>query len=408
MKYIHRTLETSFLQAAKQFPVLLVSGARQVGKTTMLKHLMEPSRTYVTLDDLQIRALAKNDPALFLQRFPPPLLIDEVQYAPELFPVIKMNVDSRHEMGAYWLTGSQHFNLMQEVTESLAGRIGILPLMGLSSAELREKPDQAPFLPGSLEPETENQSAPALIAVYKQIFTGSYPAMYQQQGMDRDLFYSSYLQTYIQRDIRSLTKAGSEQSFVRFMRACAARTAQLLNMNDLCRDADISHATGKQWLSVLISSGIIYLLEPFSTNVTSRMVKAPKLFFTDTGLAAYLAGWSSPEVLEAGAAAGAMLETWAVMEILKGYRNHAKTGQLFFYRDRDKKEIDLLIMKDNVLYPIEIKKTAHPAEDSFRHFSVLEKFQTGGMKVGHGAVICFVKQSIPLTKTVYAVPVGSI
>ncbi len=318
--YLKRTLEEYAKKASAQFPVLMVTGARQVGKTTFLRHLMTDDRTYVTLDDQFVLDLARRDPALFFQRYRPPVLIDEIQYAPELLPYIKMIADSSENTGGIWLTGSQQFQLMQGASESLAGRVAIINLLGLSQRERLGLADSSrPFVPKDSEELMRDANSPALGLgeIYEMIWRGSYPAVVASADMDRDLYYSSYLQTYLQRDVRDLAKVGDELVFSRFLRATAARTGQLVNLTDLARDADISVNTVKNWLSILESSGVIYLLEPYFSNITKRLVKSPKLYYLDTGLCAYLTGWSSPETLESGAMSGAIFETWVVSEVLK-------------------------------------------------------------------------------------------
>ena len=405
--YKERTLEAFVVKATEQFPVLMVTGARQVGKTTFLQHLNKERRTYVTLDDPLILSLAKEDPALFMQRFPPPVLIDEIQYAVELLPHIKMAVDRNREAGQFWLTGSQQFHLMKGVSESLAGRVGVVHLLGLSRRELTGQGNQSrPFLPTDENiPSTRAKGRLTLKDLYRLIWRGSFPAIALDDDMDRDLFYSSYVQTYLQRDIRDLARVGDEMAFLRFLRAAAARTGQLLNLAELARDADVAPNTAKTWLSILQVSGIAYLLEPYHTNVTKRLVKTPKLYFLDTGLCAYLTEWSSPETLEAGAMSEAILETWIVAELLKSYWHNGRRAPFYFYRDKDQKEIDLIIVQDGTVYPLEFKKTASPSKDDVRHFRVLDKLN---MPIGSGGVICLSEQSLPLTQTTRSIPVDTI
>ena len=402
--YLPRTLEKFITQAADRFPIVLVTGARQVGKTSMLKHLMRDERAYVTLDDPLALRLAKEDPALFLQRFSTPVLIDEIQYAPELLPYIKMAVDRDRQPGMFWLTGSQPFHLMKGVSESLAGRVAIVTLQGMSHQELTGKgADVKPFVPVLVSPKPSLPIHYSLGELYRLIWRGAFPAIALDDSIDRSLFYSSYLQTYIQRDLRDLARVGDEMSFLRFVRAAAARTGQLLNMSNLARDADIAPNTAKSWLSILQASGIIHLLEPWYSNVTTRLIKAPKLYFLDTGFAAYLTEWTTPETLEAGAMSGAILETWVVAEILKGYLHNGLQPPLYFYRDKDKKEIDLLIVRDGTLYPVEIKKTASPHASAAKNFSLPA---AKGAKIGPGAVICLISEPMPLTREVTALPIG--
>ncbi|RRD69728.1 MULTISPECIES: ATP-binding protein [unclassified Desulfovibrio] len=401
--YSARTLEGYLGKAAAQFPVLLLTGARQVGKTTLLRHLGGSQRTCVSLDDPLVLRLAREDPALFMQRFPAPVLIDEIQYAPQLLPYIKMAVDADRRPGSFWLTGSQQFHLMRNASESLAGRVAVLHLLGLSRREsVGHGAAHKPFLPTAsfFAERARKADTLALKDLYTLIWKGSFPAL-TLNAVDRDLFLGSYVRTYLQRDVRDLAQVGDEMAFLRFLRASAARTGQLLNISELARDADVSPVTGKKWLSILEASGLVYLLEPYFTNVTRRMVKAPKLYFLDTGLAAYLTEWSSPDTLEAGAMSGPILETWIMGELLKSWLHNGLRPPFYYYRDRDQKEIDLLIIQDGTVFPLEIKKTASPDKRDIRHFAVLEKL---GMPVGMGGVICLADQALPLDKTAWSVP----
>jgi len=383
---LSRTLKTSLIQASSTFPVILLTGPRQVGKTTLLNSIAEPGRSYVTLDDLDARALAESDPALFLQRYRPPIIIDEVQYAPNLFSQIKIIVDRSKKNGLFWLTGSQKFHLMQSATESLAGRVAILELNGFSQAEINGQADQAPpFLPteGWLNQARKRAKKTGLDALYKKIWRGSYPRVIAEPDISTDLFYSSYIQTYI--------------------RVIAARTSQLLNYADIARDVGIDQKTAKAWLSALEASGLVYLLQPYHNNLTNRLIKTPKLYFLDTGLCAYLTKWSTPQALEAGAFSGAILETWVIAEMLKSYWYNGKTPYFYFYRDKDQKEIDLIIEQDNTLYPIEIKKSATPSLNAANNFALLAKLN---QRVGQGAVLCLRQKDIPLSAEVDAIPIA--
>jgi hypothetical protein len=406
--YVERTMETSFLEASDQFPVLLLTGPRQVGKTTLLQRLCNDGRRYVTLDDLTVRALANEDPVAFMQRYAPPVLIDEIQYASNLLPYIKMEVDASRHPGAFWLTGSQHFLMMKGVTESLAGRVAMVQLLGFSQRELDcREPGLEPFLPRprELAPRLASVGVTRLDAVYKRIWQGSFPALHAGGIRDRDLFYRSYLQTYLQRDVHDLTQVGNQAAFVRFIKACAARTAQMLNLAELARDVDVSVKTAKAWLSILEASFQVALVQPYYNNVTKRLVKTPKLYFLDTGFCAYLSEWTSPETLAAGAMSGAILETHVFAELLKSWWHRLRAPNLYYYRDKDGKEIDFLFEQDQTLFPVEVKRSATPSREWSRTFSVLERF---GKPVGDGAIICLCRESIPLGKNVMAFPVGAL
>ncbi len=404
--YVARTLESFFGKASTQFPVMLVTGARQTGKTTFLRHLEEKNRSYVTLDDPLVLSLAKQDPALFMQRFPAPVIIDEIQYAPELLPYIKIEADKTRQPGLFWLTGSQQFHMMKGVSESLAGRVGITQLSGFSRREgAGQGLGATPFLPlpDEINERMRTGGELTLKQLYHIIWRGSFPLMALNDETDRNLFYSSYVQTYLQRDIRDLARVGDKMAFLRFLRTSAARSGQLLNLAELARDADVAPNTAKSWLSILVTSGIAYLLEPYHTNVTKRLVKTPKLYFLDTGLCAWLTEWSSPETLETGAMSGAILETWIVSEILKSWWFNGLQAPFYFFRDKDQKEIDLLIVQNGTVYPLEFKKSASPNKDMVRHFQVLQKLN---MPIGPGGVICLTQQSLPLTETTLSIPVS--
>jgi predicted AAA+ superfamily ATPase len=406
--YYPRAIRDSWLEASRQFPVLLLTGPRQVGKTTFLQRICEKRRTYLTMDDPGLRAAARQDPELLLQRFEPPLLIDEIQYAPALLPLIKMRVDREHRAGLYWLTGSQQFQVMKGLSETLAGRVAIMNLLGFSRRErYRLKLSVPPFLPedDALAGRQKSHSGSGLKQVYRDIWQGGFPALVAGIVRNRDLFYSSYLQTYLQRDIRDLAQVGDEIAFLRFLKASAARTGRLLNLSDLARDADVSVNTAKAWLSVLCGSHQVYLLPPYHSNITRRLVKAPKLYFLDTGLCAYLTDWSSPETLESGAMSGAIFETHVFSEILKSWWHRGQFPQLFYYRDKDGREIDLLILRDRTLHPVEIKKTALPGRGTAQTFSALERLELG---IGAAAVVCLTQRLLPLGPGVNVIPAGFI
>lgn len=410
VKNIQRTLRKSILDASESFKVVLLTGPRQVGKTTLLQDVQKGSRSYVTLDDLNLRLAAQQDPASFLDRLELPVLIDEVQYAPDLFPYIKIAVDKTKRNGLFWLTGSQQFDMMKNVTESLAGRVAILHLQGISLSEEQGRADDPPFLPDlallkSRQKAAQKTNKPlTLPEVYHKIWRGSYPDMVVQ-GNDKnwERFYSSYVATYIQRDVRDYLNINDTATFHKFMQIAAARTGQLINYADMARDAGMSENTIKTWLNVLHASGVVHLLQPYFNNRTKRLVKTPKLYFMDTGLCAYLTGWLSADVLERGAMSGAMLETWVISEIIKSILHHGRTPRVYFYRDKEKREIDLLIEENGTLYPIEIKKTASVENARFKGFGMLEALNT---RIGHGGVICMASALVALSDNVDAIPVG--
>ena len=407
MEYISRNLEAVVMQVTKEFPAVLVTGPRQVGKTTMLKKLMEDTdRKYVSLDDLNERSLAKNDPELFLQAHKPPILIDEVQYAPELFPYIKIYADSHHEPGAFWLTGSQVFQMMKGVQESLAGRVAVLSMTSLSQAELSGA-SMTPF-EIDLEALTEREKfrIPADVqGIFERIYRGSMPAIVSGRNTNSQIFYSSYLLTYIERDVKLLSDAIDSLKFLRFITATAARCSQMLNVAEIAQDADINQKQAKDWLQILETLGIIFYLHPYSNNLLKRLVKTPKLYFYDTGLVCHLTRWSSPEVLENGAMNGAVLENYVVSEIAKTWLNSGKEPYMYYYRDKDAKEIDVILEHDGILNPIEIKKTSNPGTELTRVFSLLDK---ASVPRGKGAVVCMKPKVGVIDRENYIVPVWTI
>ncbi|MDR2087585.1 MAG: ATP-binding protein [Dysgonamonadaceae bacterium] len=403
MEYLLRTLSDDILRVSNSFKVLLINGARQIGKTTLLKHTAEQGRKYVTLDNPADLLLAKTDPKGFLDTYSPPVIIDEIQYAPELFPYIKMLADNSDEHGLVWLTGSQQYNMMQGVTESLAGRVAIMDMYGFSIYEAEGKAgEQTPFLPSNAPKNTlKNRN---IAETFNVIWQGSFPAVIHLDEKDRRNFYDSYIRTYIERDVRQLINIGNEVAFITFLKVVAARTAQELNMDDIARSVGISHTTAKNWLSVLKASGIVYLLQPYFKNITKRLTKTPKLYFLDTGLAAHLAGWTTPEALKTGVSAGSFFETFVIAEILKSYCHNGETPQIYFFRDERGKEIDLLIYKDGKYYPIEIKKHATPSRQDISAFNIFSKLE----ETGEGCEICLTSDIQPLAPNATAISVWNI
>lgn len=407
MNYIKRNLENIVNQVTLEYPVVLVTGPRQVGKTTMLQKLMEgTNRGYVTLDDLNERNLAKTDPELFLQLHKPPILIDEVQYALELFTYIKVEVDKNHEPGAFWLIGSQIFQLMHGVRESLAGRVAVLSLTSLSQAEISGG-EMKPFTieMESLTERKKERKETDTRGIFARIYRGSMPAIVSGANSNSQIFYSSYLTTYIERDVKELSDAIDSLKFLRFITAVAARCGQMVNMAEIARDADINQTQTKNWLGILETLGIIFYLHPYSNHLLKRLVKTPKLYFYDTGLVCYLTKWSSAETLESGAMNGAILENYVVAEIVKTYLNCGKEPYLYYYRDKDAREIDLVLEHDGVLNPIEIKKTANPGAELIKVFDLLDRSSTPRSK---GAVICMKMGLSAIDRDHYIVPIWMI
>ena len=409
MEYISRHMENRILELSRSYSVILLTGPRQAGKTTMLQNLAEKEnigRRYVTLDDLTERDMAKNDPALFLQLHRPPVLIDEVQYAPELFSYIKIYVDEHHAPGDFWMTGSQVFRLMRGVQESLAGRVALLHMSPMSQREIigaacvpfRTDMDQFLAERDQIQPVTTPE-------LFTRLWRGSMPGLISGRTPDRNVFYSSYLSTYVERDVRELSGSVDALKFNRFVTAAAARCSQLLNYNALAEDADIDIQTSKAWIGILETLGIIFLLHPYSNNVLKRTIKTPKLYFYDTGLVCYLTRWSSPEVAESGAMSGALLENYAVSEIMKGYQNAGLEPFRYFYRDRDAKEIDVILEGDGKLCPLEIKKTAMPDKRLTRVFSVIDR---SPLQLGTGAVLCMADKFSAFDRNNLIVPIWMI
>ena len=408
--YITRHMEKPVMELNEQYPVLLLTGPRQVGKTTMLEHLIEvegKGRKKVSLDDLTLRELAKTDPKMFFQLYQPPLLIDEVQYAPELFPYIKIMVDERHQPGDFWLTGSQLFKMMKGVQESLAGRVALLHLSPLSQSEIMKRPPEPPF---SLELPllSERQNGRQMLntpEVFQRIHQGGMPALVTGTYSNASIFYSSYIDTYMERDVRRLSNDIDSLKFLRFLRSVAARTSQQVNYKGIADDAEIDQTTAKNWLHVLEALGIIFLLEPYSNNVLKRTVSTPKLYFYDSGIVCYLTRWSSPETAMEGAMSGALLENYTVAEIIKTYQNAGQEPFLYYYRDKDAREIDLILEQDGKLFPIEIKKMASPPKKLTKVFDLIDK---SPLQRGTGAILCMTDQLGAFDQNNLIVPISLI
>lgn len=384
------------------FRVLLVTGPRQVGKTTLLKECMPSDMNYVTLDDKALRITAQESPKLFLEEHGYPLLIDEVQYAPELFPYIKMNVDDDKRRGLYWLTGSQQFSLMKNVQESLAGRVGIMKLNSLTYSEIKGNTNKDIFDPGNIRAAKENVDVNDLFEI---IFRGGMPELYDIKTMRRELFYEAYINTYLTRDVKEQIGVSDIETFKKFMVSVASRNGEQLNYSSISKEVGIADKTVKSWLNILITSGIVYLLEPYMSTKIKRITHIPKIVFMDTGLCSYLAGWTSARDLQLSSTAGHYLETYIVAEIVKSYNAIGVDPKISYYRDKEKKEIDLIFYNNNKLYPFEIKKTADPNRSMINNFKMLDDV---GKEVAPGGIICFYDRLMHLDEKNYIIPISSV
>lgn len=403
--YIKRHAEATVEKLSKMFGAVLVAGPRQVGKTTMLQKVTQ-NINYVTLDDILIRTAAQEQSGTFFKDNPPPVFIDEIQKAPELFSQIKMHIDREHKKGQFFMCGSQQFQMMKGVSESLSGRIGLLTLLGFSVRERYGIEDDTPFIPTDeyLSERKNHIKDIPYDDVWKMIHRGSMPELCSQPDYDWQMFYAAYVRTYIERDVRDLTEIGDAVKFAKFMTAAAASTGQLVNLASLARDVGISQPTAERWLSILVASNIVYLLKPYANNITKRAVKTPKLYFLDTGLAAYLTRWNTADVLKNGAMAGAFFESFVISEIIKSYYNKGIVEPpLYFYRDKEMNEIDLLIEDGGVLYPLEMKKHADPKKSDMDAFDLIDKIPS--VKRGPGGVVCLYDKLITLKGNDKVIPI---
>ncbi len=407
MNYIKRDLENKIVSLSKEYACVLVTGPRQVGKTTLLRNLMTDNRNYVTLDDLEERRLAQNDPALFLELHELPILIDEVQYAPELFSYIKIAIDNGTAPGSFWLTGSQAFKMMELAQESLAGRVAILHMSSLSQHEIYGSGENIPFTIelASLKARKLTGTPANMEELYMRIWNGSMPGLISGKFTDRNVFYSSYLQTYIERDVSESVALTDKLQFQDFIRAAACRAGQMLNVHTIAQDVGISDDTAKRWLQVLEKSDIIFYLRPYSNNLLKRTIKTPKLYFFDTGLVAYLTKYTSPEILQNGAINGSILENYVVSELMKSYHNAAQDCLLWYYRDKDNHEIDLIMESDGQLHPLEIKRSINPGSELIGAFTVLDK---GSVPRGKGAILCMRPELSAINADNYIIPIWMI
>ncbi len=407
MAYIKRDMENLILSLASEYPCILVTGPRQVGKTTMLEHIMPSGMRKITLDDLQQRALAKSDPEMFLSLNPAPILIDEVQYAPQLFSYIKIAIDNGAAPGSYLLTGSQSFRLMDIAQESLAGRIALLNLSSLSQHELYGTNEESPFEVGipQITSRTSNMQKADINEIFQRIWKGSMPGYTSGKYTNRDIFYSSYLQTYISRDIKEEVKVSDDGKFLDFIRAAACRAGQELNIHALATDVEISDDTAKRWLKMLEKSDITFFVRSYPGAKLKRAIKRDKLYFIDTGLVAYLTRYSSAEILQNGSINGAILENYVVSEIRKTYLNTGKECLLYYFRDKQNNEIDLIIESNGLLHPLEIKKTYNPSAGMTKAFEILKK---STIPTGMGGIICTKEDVSAINKETLIIPIWCI
>lgn len=403
--YIQRHAEKTASKLAEMFGAILIAGPRQVGKTTMLEKLTD-GITYVSLDDPIIKASAEEESGTFFKDNPPPVFVDEIQKAPALFNQIKLLLDRSHKKGQFFMCGSQQFKMMKGVSESLAGRIGLCTLLGFSLREAHAVECSLPFIPTEeyFSARKQNLADITYDEVWNTVQRGLMPELFINPNYSWQLYYSAYVRTYIERDVRELSEIGDTVKFTNFMIAAAASTGQLVNVASLARDVGISAPTAERWLSILVASNIVYLLQPYSNNVMKRAIKTPKLYFLDTGLAAYLTRWNSPEVLKTGAMAGAFFESFVISEIIKSYYNAGISDPpIYFYRDKDMNEIDLLIENNGTLYPIEIKKHADPQKSDAKAFKLIDSIPN--VKKGQGGIVCLYDNLVTLTEGVKVIPI---
>jgi len=407
-EYIKRDIDALVLEVSESYSAVIITGPRQVGKTTTLRRLLGEGRRFVSLDGKENRQLAQSDPELFLSLHPAPVIIDEVQYAPELLPYIKMEIDGGAPPGSYLMTGSQMYQLMKLAGESLAGRVAILRMSGLSQHEIHGSGVCLPFAVGldALQRRAASGKPTDVLGQFERIWNGSLPAHISGKHKSRDIFYGSYIDSYIDRDIKGMVDLKDEFLFRDFVRAAACRTGEMLNIHAIASDVGVSDETAKMWLGHMEKSGVIFYLRPFSNNLLNRTIKkTPKLYFFDTGLVAYLTKYSSPEILMNGAINGAILENYVVSEIIKTYTNNGLECYAHYYRDIDSKEVDMVLEGDGELHPIEIKKTASPPTELTGAFKVLDK---ASIPRGTGAIICTKKELSALDRGTMVVPVWAI
>lgn len=396
--YLERHISEYISRMRKQYKVLLLTGPRQVGKSTMLQHMYSNDYSYVVLDDYLELETAKNDPALFFKNNRMPVIVDEVQRAPELFMQIKYIVDKSEDKGEVILTCSQSYRLLSNVSDSLAGRVCIIDISSLSMREKQQISFNVPFIPTEKYIDERSRNLQRMDDIWLHIHRGSMPELIDEE-IEWEPYYRSYVRTYLERDVAELINTKNLLKFSSFMRCLAARTGELINYSALSNDIGVSVKTVQEWTSILESSGIIRLLRPYEKSISNRSIKTPKVYFMDTGLVCYLVGWNNRTVAMNGAMSGSLFETFCISEIIKSYYNAGfDTQRLYFYRDRDQKEIDLVIENDGIVYPIEIKKSGKPSLDMTKHFNVFPK-------IGRGCILCQCEKPYYLKDDVIALPI---
>lgn len=400
--YIERHIQRILKELKKQFPALLLTGARQVGKSTLLQHTV-PQYKYLTFDDPLLLEQAKQEPRLFFLNHSHPIILDEVQYAPELFSLLKLEIDKQKENGMFLLSGSQAFELMQNVSETLAGRIAILQLKGLSLREINKVEFYLPFIPNNDYFTKREQHLQSYNNVWEFIHKGDMPRLYEQET-HWEVYYASYVSTYIERDVKQLINIQDSSQFTRFMVSIAARSGELLNYSSIAQEVGIAIDTVRRWTAILQTAGIVYLLQPYSNNHLKRAIKTPKVYMLDTGLMAYLTKWLTPETIQNGAKSGQFFETFVVSQIIKSFSNNGIEPPLYFYRDTNQKEIDIIIEYDRTLYPIEIKTTARPNKKMATSFKLLEKV-SNDVTIGNGIIINQYPDKLWISDNLVSLPV---
>ncbi len=404
MTYITRTLEPVIAQAVQEFPVVILTGPRQSGKTTLLQHCFGQAYRYVSLEPPDIRAAATADPRGFLALYPSPVIFDEVQYVPDVLPYIKEQVDAhRHQAGRYILTGSHNLLLLQKVTESLAGRAAILRLLPLTYREMAGLPE-AP-LPWEVSPSMPRERL-AHAQLWASFLRGGYPELAIGGERNIALWHASYVQTYLERDVRALRQVGDLSQFQIFLRALAARSAQLLNLSEVARDLGVAVNTVKAWLSILEATYQIILLRPYFANVGKRLVKAPKVYFADVGTLCYLAGLKDPEHAMAGPMGGAIMETAVVQEIVRTLLHRGQEPHVYFWRTSSGTEVDIVVDTGTGLVPIEVKLSATPNHSMAKNIAVFR--HDLGARVRQGYVVHPGEITLPLGADVLAWPFAAL